>query len=80
MGLLQRIFGKKRKHPETSIAIPRPSTAETEIRRFVSLQDANEYAAKGGWEMISFFLKEETVKFDKERIKSYVYYVLLRKA
>lgn len=70
MGLLQRIFGTGgRRH-----AVPR-----TEIRRFVSLQDANEYAAKGGWEMVSFFLKEETVKFDKERIKSYVYYVLLRK-
>lgn len=51
----------------------------TEIRRFVSLQDANEYADKYGWEMVWFFLKEETVRFDKERIKSYVYYILLRK-
>lgn len=64
MGLLQRIFG---------------SVPKTEIRRFVSLHDANGYAAKGGWEMVSFFLKEETVRFDKERIKAYVYYILLRK-
>ena len=70
MGLLQRIFDTGgRRH-----AVPR-----TEIRRFVSLQDANEYADKYGWEMVWFFLKEETVRFDKERIKSYVYYILLRK-
>lgn len=72
MGLLQNIFGR------TEAVQPRP-VPKTEIRRFVSLQDANEYAAKGGWEMVSFFLKEETVRFDKERIKSYVYYILLRK-
>lgn len=66
MGLLQRIFGTGgRRH-----AVPR-----TEIRRFLSLQDADKY----GWEMVWFFLKEETVRFDRERIKSYVYYILLRK-
>ena len=74
MGLMQRIFGWKEAGMTQPVSAPK-----TEIRRFVSLQDANEYAAKGGWEMVSFFLKEETVKFDKERIKSYVYYVLLRK-
>lgn len=74
MGLLQRIFGRKEAGKTQPVSAPK-----TEMRRFVSLQDANEYADKYGWEMVSFFLKEETVRFDKERIKSYVYYILLRK-